>query len=48
VIISRNKPYIGKPELSTRIWHLDREGIWQMMESWDTEIQSAPAAVPKS
>lgn len=48
VIISRNKPYIGKPELSTRIWHLDRDGIWQMMESWDTEIQSAPAAVPKS
>jgi len=48
VIISRNKPYIGKPELSTRIWHLDHEGIWQMMESWDTEIQSAPAAVPKS
>jgi len=47
VIISRNKPYIGKPELSTRIWHLDRDGIWQMMESWDTEIQSAPAAVPK-
>jgi hypothetical protein len=47
VIISRNKPYIGKPELSTRIWHLDREGVWQMMESWDTAIQSAPAAVPK-
>ncbi len=47
VIISRNKPYIGKPELSTRIWHVDREGIWQMMESWDTEIQSEPAAVPK-
>lgn len=47
VIISRNKPYIGKPELSTRIWHLDREGIWQMMESWDTEIQSLPAAIPK-
>jgi hypothetical protein len=47
VIISRNKPYIGKPELSTRIWHLDRDGIWQMMESWDTAIQSAPAAVPK-
>jgi hypothetical protein len=47
VIISRNKPYIGKPELSTRIWHIDHEGIWQMMESWDTEIQSAPAAVPK-
>ena len=47
VIISRNKPYIGKPELSTRIWHLDHEGIWQMMESWDTEIQSLPAAVPK-
>ena len=34
-------------ELSTRIWHVDREGIWQMMESWDTEIQSEPAAVPK-
>ena len=48
VIISRNKPYVGKPELSTRIWHLDHDGIWQMMESWDTEIQSAPAAVPKS
>jgi len=47
VIISRNTPYIGKPELSTRIWHLDHEGVWQMMESWDTEIQSAPAAVPK-
>lgn len=47
VIISWNKPYIGKPELSTRIWHLDREGVWQMMESWDTAIQSAPAAVPK-
>jgi hypothetical protein len=47
VIISRNKPYVGKPELSTRIWHLDREGVWQMMESWDTEIQSLPAAVPK-
>lgn len=47
VIISRNKPYIGKPELSTRIWHLDHEGIWQMMESWDTEIQSLPAVVPK-
>lgn len=48
VIISRNKPYIGKPELSTRIWHLDHAGVWQMMESWDTEIQNAPAAVPKS
>jgi hypothetical protein len=48
VIISRNTPYIGKPELSTRIWHVDHEGVWQMMESWDTEIQSAPAAVPKS
>jgi hypothetical protein len=48
VIISRNKPYVGKPELSTRIWHLDHDGIWQMMESWDTEIQAAPAAVPKS
>jgi len=48
VIISRNKPYIGKPELSTRIWHLDTEGVWQMMESWDTDIQSAPAVVPKS
>ena len=47
VIISRNKPYIGKPELSTRIWHLDHEGIWQMMESWDTEILSAAAVVPK-
>lgn len=47
VIISRNKPYVGKPELSTRIWHLDHDGIWQMMESWDTEIQSAPAALPK-
>jgi hypothetical protein len=47
VIISRNKPYIGKPELSTRIWHLDHDGVWQMMESWDTEIQSAPAAAPK-
>jgi hypothetical protein len=48
VIISRNKPYIGKPELSTRIWHLDREGVWQMMESWDTDIQSLPAVAPKS
>ncbi len=48
VIISRNKPYIGRPELSTRIWHLDHDSVWQMMESWDTEIQSAPAAVPKS
>jgi hypothetical protein len=47
VIISRNKPYYGKPELSTRIWHVDKEGIWQMMESWDTEIQSAPAVLPK-
>jgi uncharacterized protein DUF4440 len=47
VIISWNKPYYGKPELSTRIWHLDKEGIWQMMESWDTEIESAPAIVPK-
>ena len=47
VIISRNKPYIGKPELSTRIWHVDHDGIWQMMESWDTDIQSLPAVVPK-
>lgn len=48
VIISRNKPYFGKPELSTRIWHLDHDSVWQMMESWDTDIQSAPTVVPKS
>jgi hypothetical protein len=26
---------------------LDHEGIWQMMESWDTEILSAASVVPK-
>ena len=47
VIISVDKPYVGKPQHDTRIWHPDpKTGIYQMMESWSSTIQSAPTAVP--
>lgn len=47
VIISEDNPFVGKSQHDTRIWHPDpRTGIYQMMESWSSTIQSAPAAVP--
>ncbi len=47
VILSVDKPFVGKPQHDTRIWHPDpKTGIYQMMESWSSTIQSAPAAVP--
>ena len=47
VIISKDKPYVGKPQHDTRIWHPDpKTGTYQMMESWSSTIESAPEAVP--
>jgi len=47
VIISEDKPFVGKSQHDTRIWHPDpKTGIYQMMESWSSTIQSAPTAVP--
>jgi hypothetical protein len=47
VIISVDKPFVGKPQHDTRIWHPDaKTGIYRMMESWSSTIESAPAAVP--
>jgi hypothetical protein len=47
VILSEDKPFVGKSQHDTRIWHPDpKTGIYQMMESWSSTIQSAPTAVP--
>jgi len=47
VIISEDNPFVGKSQHDTRIWHPDpKTGIYQMMESWSSTIQSAPTAVP--
>jgi hypothetical protein len=47
VIISEDTPFVGKSQHDTRIWHPDpKSGIYQMMESWSSTIQSAPTAVP--
>jgi hypothetical protein len=47
VIISVDKPFVGKAQHDTRIWHPDpKTGIYQMMESWSSTIQSAPTATP--
>jgi len=46
VMIATSQGYSGKPNHISRIW-VNRDGMWKMVFSYQTTIQSAPAVVPK-